>query len=71
MARRPLTTTSAGGAVVAHSAASTRSAATYSAAFYGVARISLTVGFVSVALGGLVGVALGLVSGFFGGCGTA
>ncbi len=30
-------------------------------------RISLTVGFVSVALGGLVGVALGLVSGFFGG----
>ena len=30
-------------------------------------RISLTVGFVSVALGGVVGVALGLVSGFFGG----
>ena len=30
-------------------------------------RISLTVGFVSVALGGMVGVALGLVSGFFGG----
>ena len=30
-------------------------------------RISLTVGFVSVALGGLVGVALGLISGFFGG----
>jgi glutathione transport system permease protein len=30
-------------------------------------RISLTVGFVSVALGGLVGVTLGLVSGFFGG----
>jgi glutathione transport system permease protein len=30
-------------------------------------RISLTVGFVSVALGGLVGVALGLVAGFFGG----
>jgi glutathione transport system permease protein len=30
-------------------------------------RISLTVGFVSVALGGLVGVALGLTAGFFGG----
>lgn len=30
-------------------------------------RISLTVGFISVALGGLVGVALGLISGFFGG----
>ena len=30
-------------------------------------RISLTVGFISVALGGLVGVVLGLVSGFFGG----
>jgi glutathione transport system permease protein len=30
-------------------------------------RISLTVGFVSVALGGVVGVALGLISGFFGG----
>jgi glutathione transport system permease protein len=30
-------------------------------------RISLTVGFVSVALGGLAGVALGLVAGFFGG----
>ncbi|HEX4171705.1 MAG TPA: glutathione ABC transporter permease, partial [Acetobacteraceae bacterium] len=30
-------------------------------------RISLTVGFVSVALGGMVGVALGLISGFFGG----
>src|ERR1700755_1116277 len=30
-------------------------------------RISLTVGFVSVALGGLVGVVLGLISGFFGG----
>jgi glutathione transport system permease protein len=30
-------------------------------------RISLTVGFVSVALGGLVGVALGLVGGFYGG----
>jgi len=30
-------------------------------------RISLTVGFVSVALGGAAGVALGLVSGFFGG----
>jgi len=30
-------------------------------------RISLTVGFVSVALGGLVGVALGLAAGFFGG----
>ena len=30
-------------------------------------RISLTVGFVSVALGGMVGVVLGLVSGFFGG----
>jgi glutathione transport system permease protein len=30
-------------------------------------RISLTVGFVSVALGGVTGVALGLVSGFFGG----
>jgi len=30
-------------------------------------RISLTVGFVSVALGGVAGVALGLVSGFFGG----
>ena len=34
-------------------------------------RISLTVGFVSVALGGMVGVALGLVSGFFGGSSTA
>lgn len=31
------------------------------------ARISLTVGFVSVFLGGLAGVSLGLVSGFFGG----
>src|SRR6201996_3434395 len=30
-------------------------------------RISLTVGFVSVALGGMAGVALGLVAGFFGG----
>jgi len=30
-------------------------------------RISLTVGFVSVALGGMAGVALGLISGFFGG----
>jgi glutathione transport system permease protein len=30
-------------------------------------RISLTVGFVSVALGGVVGVTLGLISGFFGG----
>src|SRR5207248_2982841 len=30
-------------------------------------RISLTVGFVSVALGGMVGVVLGLISGFFGG----
>ena len=30
-------------------------------------RISLTVGFVSVALGGVVGVALGLTAGFFGG----
>ena len=30
-------------------------------------RISLTVGFVSVALGGLAGVTLGLISGFFGG----
>jgi glutathione transport system permease protein len=30
-------------------------------------RISLTVGFVSVALGGLVGMALGLAAGFFGG----
>jgi glutathione transport system permease protein len=30
-------------------------------------RISLTVGFVSVALGGLTGVTLGLISGFFGG----
>ena len=30
-------------------------------------RISLTVGFVSVALGGVAGVALGLISGFFGG----
>jgi glutathione transport system permease protein len=30
-------------------------------------RISLTVGFVSVALGGVMGVALGLISGFFGG----
>src|SRR6478735_8720305 len=30
-------------------------------------RISLTVGFVSVAVGGVVGVDLGLVSGFFGG----
>ena len=30
-------------------------------------RISLSVGFISVALGGLAGVALGLVSGFFGG----
>src|ERR1700722_12878522 len=30
-------------------------------------RISLTVGFLSVALGGVVGVGLGVVSGFFGG----
>jgi glutathione transport system permease protein len=30
-------------------------------------RISLSVGFISVALGGMVGVALGLISGFFGG----
>lgn len=30
-------------------------------------RISLSVGFISVALGGLAGVALGLISGFFGG----
>jgi glutathione transport system permease protein len=30
-------------------------------------RISLSVGFISVALGGLVGVAMGLVSGYFGG----